>query len=81
VTIPGAGTIPFSLSAPADAGNGITTMDLAPRGLQVRSARAIAAKANVIIDLYVSASGTTDGDRPRQSAVSIANYMLNKIPG
>jgi hypothetical protein len=81
VTIPGAGTIPFSLSAPADAGNGITTMDLAPRGLQVRSARAIAAKANVIIDLYVSASGTTDSDRPRQSAVSIANYMLNKIPG
>jgi hypothetical protein len=81
VTIPDAGPIPFSLGAPADAGNGITTMDLAPKGLQVRSARAIAAKANVFIDLYVSYSGTTDADQPRQSAVSIANYILNKIPG
>jgi hypothetical protein len=81
VTIPEAGAIPFSLSAPADAGNGITTMDLAPKGLQVRSARAIAAKANIVIDLYVSCSGTTDSARPRQSAVSIANYVLNKIPG
>jgi eukaryotic-like serine/threonine-protein kinase len=80
VTIPDAGAIPFSLSAPADAGNGITTLDLAPKGLQVRSTRAIAAKANVVIDLYVSYSGTTDADQPRQSAVSIANYMLNKIP-
>ena len=81
VTIPEAGAIPFSLGAPADAGNGITTMDLARKGLQVRSARAVAAKANVVIDLYVSYSGTTDADRPRQSAVSIANYVLNKIPG
>ena len=81
VTIPETGAIPFSLGAPADAGNGITTLDLAPKGLQVRSARAMAAKANVVIDLYVSYSGTTDGERPRQSAVSIANYVLNKIPG
>jgi hypothetical protein len=81
VTIPEAGAIPFSLGAPADAGNGITTMDLEPKGLQVRSARAIAAKANVVIDLYVSCSGTTDAERPRQSAVSIATYVLNKIPG
>jgi eukaryotic-like serine/threonine-protein kinase len=81
VTIPGAGPIPFALSTPTDAGNGITVMNLAPKGLQVRSARVIAAKANVVIDLYVSASGTTDGTRPRESAVSIANYVLNKIPG
>ncbi|OIN82252.1 sensor domain-containing protein [Mycobacterium malmoense] len=81
VTIPAAGAIPFSLGVPADAGNGITTMDLAPKGLRVRSARAIAAKANVVIDVYVSYSGTTDGDGPRQSAVSIANYALNKVPG
>ena len=81
VTIPGTGPIPFSLGAPADAGYGITTLDLAPKGLQVRSARAIAAKANVVIDLYVSYSGTSDGAGPRQSAVSIANYLLNKIPG
>jgi hypothetical protein len=81
VTIPEAGAIPFSLGAPADAGNGITTLDLVPKGLQVRSARAIAAKANIVIDLYVSSSGTTDSARPRQSAVSIANHVLNKIPG
>ncbi|MEE6176223.1 sensor domain-containing protein [Mycobacterium sp. 050134] len=81
VTIPGTGPIPFALSAPADGGNGISTLDLAPAGLQIRSTRAIAAKANVVVDLYVSCSGTTDGDRPRQAAVSIANYVLNKIPG
>ncbi len=81
VTIPGGETIPFSLSVPADAGDGITTMDLAPKGLQVRSVRAIAAKANVVIDLYVSYSGTTDSDRPRLPAVSMANYILGKIPG
>ncbi|OBI85073.1 sensor domain-containing protein [Mycobacterium sp. 1245805.9] len=81
VTIPEAGAIPFALSAPADAGTGITTMDLTPKGLQVRSARAVAAKANVVVDLYVSYSGTTDGARPRQSAVSVAITALNKIPG
>jgi hypothetical protein len=47
----------------------------------VRSARAIAAKANIVIDLYLSYKGTTESDGPRQSAVSIANYILGKIPG
>lgn len=81
VTIPEAGAIPFAVSAPADAGNGITTLGLTPKGLQVRSARAIAAKANVVVDLYVSYSGSTDADRPRATAVSIANFVLDKIPG
>ncbi|OBH00379.1 nuclease PIN [Mycobacterium sp. E2699] len=81
VTIPEAGAIPFAVGPPADAGNGITTLGLTPKGLQVRSARAIAAKANVVVDLYVSYSGTTDADRPRATAVSIANFVLNKIPG
>jgi hypothetical protein len=81
VSIPSGESIPFSLGAPADAGNGITTLDLTPKGLQVRSVRAIAAKANVVIDLYVSASGTTDSAGARQSVVSIANYILGKIPG
>lgn len=70
----------LSLSAPADAGNGITTMDLAPKGLKVRFVRAVAAKANVVIDLYVSYLGTTDASGPRQTAVSVANYILAKIP-
>ncbi|BBZ49050.1 sensor domain-containing protein [Mycobacterium heidelbergense] len=81
VSAPNGETIPFVLGVASNAGNGVTTMDLAPKGLQVRSARAIAAKANVVIDLYVSASGTTDGGGPRQSVVGIADYMLNKIPG
>ena len=60
--------------------NGITTMDLAPKGLKVRFVRAAAAKANVVVDLYVVSLGTTDASGPRQTAVSIANYILNKIP-
>lgn len=81
VTTPAAGTVPYSLGAPADAGNGISTLALVPGGLQVRSTRAIAAKANVVVDLCVTYSGTTDGERPRQSAVGIAGLVLDKIPG
>lgn len=81
VTAPGGQPIPISVGTPADAGNGITTVDLTPKEIQVRSARAVAAKANVVIDLNVSASGTTDSERPRLAAVSIANYILGKIPG
>lgn len=80
LTAPGGPTYTLSLSPPADAGNGITTMDLAPKGLKVRFVRAAAAKANVVVDLYVVSLGTTDASGPRQTAVSIANYVLNKIP-
>ncbi|WAJ46517.1 sensor domain-containing protein [Mycobacterium sp. Aquia_216] len=82
VTLTGRGgpTYTLSLSPPADAGNGITTMDLAPKGLKVRFVRAAAAKANIVVDLYVVSLGTTDASGPRQTAVSIANYILNKIP-
>lgn len=81
VTMPGAGTVPYSLGVPADAGNGISTLDLVPGGLQVRSTRAIAAKANIVVDLRVTYSGTTDGERPRQAAAGIAGLVLEKIPG
>jgi hypothetical protein len=80
LTAPGGPTYTLSLSPPADAGNGITTMDLAPKGLKVRFVRAAAAKANVVVDLYVVSLGTTEASGPRQTAVSIANYILNKIP-
>jgi eukaryotic-like serine/threonine-protein kinase len=76
----GGPTYTLSLSPPADAGNGVTTMDLAPKGLKVRFVRAAAAKANVVVDLYVVNLGTTDASGARQTAVSIANYILNKIP-
>lgn len=81
VTMTGGRAIAFALNPPADAGNGITTMDLTPKDLQVRSVRAIAAKANIVVDLYLSSNGTTNADGPRQSVVSIANYILGKIPG
>jgi eukaryotic-like serine/threonine-protein kinase len=80
LTARGGPTYTLSLSPPADAGNGISTMDLAPKGLKVRFVRAAAAKANIVVDLYVVSLGTTDASGPRQTAVSIANYILNKIP-
>jgi eukaryotic-like serine/threonine-protein kinase len=81
VTVPSGQTIPFDLSAPADAGNGVSTMDVTHKGLRVRSVRAIAAKANFFIDLYLSYSGKSESEGPRQAAVGIANYILGKIPG
>jgi hypothetical protein len=81
LTAPGGRGYTLSLSAPADAGNGITTMDLTPKGLKLRFVRAVAAKANIVIDLYAVQLGTTDASGPRQTAVAIANYILNKIPG
>lgn len=81
LTPPNGEALPFSVSAPADAGNGITTLDLTPKGRQIRSARAIAAKANVIVDVMVSCSGTTDSGQPRLAGVGIATYVLGKLPG
>lgn len=81
VTFSEGATIPFAVGPPAEAGNGITTVDLSPKGAQLRGARAVAAKANVVVDLLVTAGGTTDGGRARQAAVSVANFVLNKIPG
>lgn len=79
----GGQTIPFKLSDPVDAGNGITTMELTPKEMQVHSVRAIATKANVIADVYVSHSGKggSAGGGPGQSATEIAAYILNKVPG
>lgn len=81
LTPPNGEALPFAVGEPADAGNGITTLDLAPKGRQIRSARALAAKANVIIDVMVSCSGTTDSGQPRLAGVGIATYVLGKIPG
>ena len=83
LTLPSAQALTFSLGLPTDAGNGITTMDVATKGLVPRhSVRAIAARANVVIDLDLSyvASSTSTTDRPQQSA-AIANFILRKVPG
>ncbi|BBZ37973.1 sensor domain-containing protein [Mycobacterium conspicuum] len=83
VTLPSAQAVTYSVGLPTDAGNGITTMEVATKGLVPRHfVRALAAKANVVIDLnlsYVPSSGSTT-DRPQQ-AVAVADYILRKVPG
>ncbi|OBI37103.1 sensor domain-containing protein [Mycobacterium colombiense] len=71
-------TVAFSLNEPIDSGNGITTIEASAR--DDLSVHAIAAKANVVIDLLVSYTGN-DVDRARQTASAVANQILNKIPG
>ena len=83
LTLPSSQALTFSLGLPTDAGNGITTMEVATKGLVPRhSVRAIAAKANVVIDLDLScvASGASTADRC-QHAAAVANYILQKVPG
>ncbi len=82
--LPPAGTqqkpVAVSMSVPADAGNGITTMVLSSQGpvLRSRNDRAIVAKNNVVVDINVVLVNT---DRGQQAVLDIANHILNKIPG
>lgn len=71
-------TVAFSLNEPIDAGNGIITIEAAAR--DDLSVHAIAAKANVVIDVLVSYTGN-GVDGARQTASAVANQILNKIPG
>ena len=80
VILPSGQILTFSVGIPTDAGNGITTIEVETKGLR-RSVRAIAAKANVVVDVnlsYAATGTTTDRSKP---AVAIANYILGKIPG
>ncbi|WP_197694105.1 sensor domain-containing protein [Mycobacterium sp. 852002-40037_SCH5390672] len=71
---------PFTLlvSGPIDVGTGISTVEMATEN--ELNVHAIAAKANVVIDLLVSYTGN-GVDRARRTAVDVANQILNKIPG
>ena len=80
LALPSGQTLIFSLGAPTDAGNGITTLDVETKGLR-RSVRAIAAKANVITDLNVSYSASAAPTDRAKQVTAIANYILGKIPG
>lgn len=71
-------TVAFSLNEPIDAGSAITTIEASAR--DDLSVHAIAAKANVVIDLLVSYTGN-EVDRARQTATAVANQILGKIPG
>jgi eukaryotic-like serine/threonine-protein kinase len=80
-TYPNRGTYQTTMTPPADAGNGITTMETVTEFPSISSfgVRAIAAKANVVID--VGAWSTSSIARRREVALAIANYILGKIPG
>ncbi|OBH74293.1 hypothetical protein A5682_00230 [Mycobacterium mantenii] len=73
-------TYPVSMTPPADAGNGITTLETtSDTPIRIFGVRAVAAKTNVVIDVGVWA--TSSADRSRQTALAIANFILSKIPG
>jgi hypothetical protein len=75
-TYPSGYTATFSMGVPADAGNGITTIDVVAQREQMGGVHAIAAKANVVVDLFVF-SGLSHTQQ--QAAVDIANVILAKI--
>ncbi|MGV0160272.1 sensor domain-containing protein [Mycobacterium colombiense] len=70
----------LSMLPPGDAGGGIMTMEVSgiapPRFWTVR---AIAAKANVFVDVVVTS--TMSNDQSHHAALDITNFILNKIPG
>jgi serine/threonine-protein kinase len=72
--------VAVSMSVPEIVENGITTMVLRAQGpvLRSRDDRAIAAKSNVLVDVYVAMVNT---DRGQQAALDVTNYILGKIPG
>jgi hypothetical protein len=79
-TWPDRRTFPISIGVPAAVGNGITILEVLPQTpIHLFDVRAIAAKANVVID--VIASSTTGTDRSRQAALDIVNFVLGRIPG
>ncbi|MBS9535746.1 sensor domain-containing protein [Mycobacterium sp. M1] len=68
------GSIREDVGTPADAGNGITTITVVGSGLT--TARAVAAKANVLVDVKVLGKGDLV-----PLAVATANFILGNIPG
>jgi eukaryotic-like serine/threonine-protein kinase len=80
LTFPNGATTPVFVKPPADAGNGISTLEASIQGsMRLYWVHAIAAKSNVFID--VSVDSTTSADRVSQATVAITNYILGKIPG
>ncbi|RAV06927.1 nuclease PIN [Mycobacterium colombiense] len=78
VTFPDGRPFTFQVRGPNPMNNGVTTMEFATE--TELSVHAVATKSNVVIDLLVSYTGNGI-DRARQTAVDVANQILNKIPG
>lgn len=81
VTFAGGLTATMSLSVPADAGNGITTLEQTTQGLPIHTLRAIAAKSNIVTDLVLSYAGNAITSDPQQAIVAIVNYIFARVPG
>lgn len=81
VTFAGGLTATMALTVPADAGNGITTMQQTTQGLPIHTLRAIAAKANIVTDLVLSYAGNAITVDPQQAIVAIVNYIWGRVPG
>ncbi|MGV0050180.1 sensor domain-containing protein [Mycobacterium colombiense] len=79
-TWPNGKTYPVSIRPPADAGNGTTAIDVVPQTpISILCVHAVAAKANVVVDVQTCTSGKTDATR--QATLAITNLILGRIPG
>ncbi len=79
-TWPNGETYPVAIGPPADAGNGITAIDVVPQTpISILCVHSVVAKANVVVDVQTCTSGKTDASR--QATLAITNYILGKIPG
>jgi hypothetical protein len=67
-----------SFTPPTDAGDGITTMEVRLLGLRQAGVRAVAVKANVVVDLILT---TTTNTADLDHTLAIAKFILAKIPG
>jgi eukaryotic-like serine/threonine-protein kinase len=76
VHYPDGRTYTASFTPPTDAGDGITTMEVRLSGLPAVTVRAIATKANVIVDIFLQ---TKDADHAR--TLTVMKSILAKIPG
>jgi eukaryotic-like serine/threonine-protein kinase len=66
----------FSVGPVTDAGHGITALTVTAAGGVLAFDRAVAAKANVLVDVMITSKGSVG-----PVAISIANAVLDKIPG
>jgi eukaryotic-like serine/threonine-protein kinase len=73
-SVPGQGQMNVHLGAPVDAGGGITSLVNTADGSPAKFTRAIAAKANVLVDNHVGGLDVTDQN------VALTQRILERIP-
>ncbi|OBG71901.1 MULTISPECIES: sensor domain-containing protein [unclassified Mycobacterium] len=79
-TWPNGKTWPMTITSPADAGNGISTVQLlAQTTVPISCTHAVAAKLNVVVDV-LTCSTTPTAAESQQATVSLTNSILGKMP-